>query len=213
MVEREDALSEQVPASPGRSRFAPKPRNGAGKAGAGKRAAQSEHDDEDGRFQDEREEDLVQERDDYDDMENERFRVFLETSLQSVLPPLPKDPEYHFCWLSTTNPRDTVQNRIRMGYELLTLKMLPGWDNTSLKTGDYAGCIGVNEMIAARIPMRLYDRIMRHVHHTLPLEEEQKLKASNQQMKEQAERSGGRLIEGDGTADVVQRAPVPRFVD
>jgi hypothetical protein len=209
MAEREDALSEQVPT--GRGRHAAPGKTGAGNAKTGRRAAQPAP-GEDDRIETERDVDLDQE-DDYDELENERFRIFQETSLQSVLPTLPKRDDYHYCWLTTSNPRDTIQNRIRMGYELITPKMLPGWDGTSLKSGEYAGCVGINEMIASRIPMRLYNRIMREVHHNMPLSEEEKLRASTQNMKQQAEQMGGRLDEGDGTAGVVQRAPVPRFVE
>jgi hypothetical protein len=94
---------------------------------------------------------------------------------QSVLPDLPTINGYQVCWLTTTNPRDSIEARSRLGYEPVKETDIPGWEYISLKTGDYAGCIGVNEMIAFKLPMHLYEAYMREAHHNQPLAEEQKL--------------------------------------
>lgn len=138
--------------------------------------------------------------------EDERFEMFMASQYQSVLPDLPRKPGYHTCWLTTSNPRDTIQARIRMGYRLIRVEDCPGWEGVGLKTGDYSGIIGVNEMVAAEIPERLYQRMMAQVHHVMPLSEEEKIRDMTDRLAENAERVGGKLQEGDGQANVVQRA-------
>ena len=157
---------------------------------------------------DERE--MTQER---DLNEEERLEMFRDSLDQSVLPDLPPMPGYHVCWLSTSNPRDTIQWRLRLGYELIRIEDTPGWEGVGLKTGDYQGVVGVNEMVAARIPLSLYNRYMREVHHTKPLDEEEKMRVRTEMLKEQAESMGSSVQEGDGTAQIVQRArPMPEFL-
>lgn len=146
--------------------------------------------------------------------DDERLAMFRDSFFQSVLPDLPKIPGYHTCWLTTTNPRDTIPMRLRLGYTLIRMEDIPGWDGASLKTGDYAGCVAVNEMIAAKLPSRLYNRYMREVHHNEPLAQEDKLKANMDLMRQQIEARGSRIEEGDGTAHIVQRAPpMPELTD
>lgn len=143
--------------------------------------------------------------------DEERFLNFVDSQNQSVLPDLPSMPGYHVCWLTTSNPRDSITMRLNWGYEILTPGMVPGWQSPTIKNGDHGPCIMVNEMIAARIRLPLYRKMMRHLHHDLPLSEEEKLKSAVEGMKENAARSGGRLDIGDGTAEIVQRASVPEF--
>ena len=49
--------------------------------------------------------------------EDERVEMFRQQFFQSSLPDLPEIPGWHLCWLTTTNPRDSIQQRIRLGYE------------------------------------------------------------------------------------------------
>lgn len=143
--------------------------------------------------------------------DDEYLEAFKDSLDQSVLPNLPPMPGFHVCWLTTSNPRDTVANRLRMGYELITDRMVPGFEGASPKSAQFPGVLTVNEMLAARIPNRLYNRMMRYVHHDMPLSEEEKLRAAVDGMKEDAERQGGKLLEGDGMAEIVQRAKSPVF--
>jgi hypothetical protein len=158
---------------------------------------------------DDREKTVTSGPDEIDD--SEYLERFMDSLDQSVLPNLPKMSDYHVCWLTTTNPRDTIENRLRMGYELITLDMVPGFEGASPKSGGpYSNVLSVNEMLAARIPVRLFERMMRHVHHDMPLSEEEKLRAKVDSLKETAESHGAKLQEGDGMAGIVQRAkPVP----
>src|SRR5262245_22615863 len=75
----------------------------------------------------------------------ERLRMFQSTLHRHALPDLPKIPGYHVCWLTTTNQSDSIQSRMNLGYEPITEEDMPGWGHATLKTGNYIGCIGINE--------------------------------------------------------------------
>ena len=140
-----------------------------------------------------------------------RLEVFRNSRAQSILPDLPTFPGYHVCWLTTSNARDSISLRQRMGYELIRLEECPGWDGvTGVKEGRVPGVVGIEEMVAARIPLRLYQQYMADSHSTAPREEEEKILTSAENLAEQAERMGGRLIEGNGLDSLRTRAPRPR---
>lgn len=130
--------------------------------------------------------------------DDDRVQMFRQQFFNDVLPDLPKIPGYHLCWLTTANPRDSIQQRIRLGYELVRPEDIPGWDYVTLKTGEWAGFVGVNEMIAAKLPLSLYHKFMEEAHHNAPLAEDSKLTDMTEQLQQEAERQGGKLIEGDG---------------
>lgn len=142
--------------------------------------------------------------------DEERLDEFRKSFFQSVLPDLPTIPGYHVCWLTTTNPRDSIQSRVRLGYEPIREEDVPGWEYAALKTGEWAGCIGVNEMVAFKLPMHLYEAYMREVHHEQPLAEEEKLTAVIDVIREEAAaaaKSGARGIRfemEDGMAELGQ---------
>ena len=73
---------------------------------------------------------------------------------------------------------------------------VPGWETISLKTGEYAGCIGVNEMVAFKLPMNLYEAYMREAHHVQPLAEEQKLTSVIDVIREEAAQVAKRGAQG-----------------
>jgi hypothetical protein len=112
--------------------------------------------------------------------------------------------------LTTTNPRDSIPGRVRLGYEPVLVEDVPGWEYAALKTGDYVGCIGVNEMIAFKLPMHLYEAYMREAHHIQPLYEEEKLSSVLDVIREEAAmaaKSGSRGIKfemEDGMAELGQ---------
>lgn len=136
--------------------------------------------------------------------EDERVEMFRQQLFQSALPDLPKLPGWHTCWLTTTNPRDSIQTRLRLGYEPIKPEDVPGWEYATIKTGDWNGFIGVNEMLAFKLPMSLYERFMREAHHDAPLREEEKLSDTAEFMKQQAERQGAKLSMGDGMVEIGQ---------
>ena len=130
---------------------------------------------------------------------------------QVALPDLPDIPGYHVCWLTTTNPRDPIHGRVRLGYEPVKTSDIPGWEHAAMKSGEWEGCIGVNEMIAFKLPVRLYQMYMREAHHDAPQREEEKLSAALEVIRQQAERKGAKLEMGDGTEELGTAVAVPIF--
>lgn len=134
--------------------------------------------------------------------EDERVAMFRQQFFQSSLPDLPSIPGWHMCWLTTTNPRDSIQMRIRLGYEPVKPDDVPGWEYATLKTGDWQGFIGVNEMLAFKLPLSLYEKYMREAHHDAPLREEEKLTDTAEFLEQQAKSSKSRITVGDGNLEL-----------
>jgi hypothetical protein len=137
--------------------------------------------------------------------EDERVEMFRQQMYQSSLPDLPKLPGWHMCWLTTTNPRDSIHVRMRLGYEPVKPEDVPGWDYVAVKSGEWIGFIGVNEMLAFKLPMSLYERYMREAHHDAPLREEEKLTDTAEFMAQQARASKTRIDMGDGHSELGQK--------
>ena len=140
--------------------------------------------------------------------EDDRLEMFRNQLFNDALPDLPDLPGYHMCWLTTTNPRDPIYRRMQLGYEALRPEEVPGMISATVKTGEYAGMVGVNEMLAFKLPMSLYQKFMQEAHHDAPLREEEKLAEVADMVREQAERAGSVVYEGDGLSEM--RATVPR---
>lgn len=130
--------------------------------------------------------------------EDDRLEMFRQQLFNDALPDLPDTFGYHMCWLTTTNPRDPIHRRMQLGYEPVRPDEVPGMEYASVKTGEYAGMIGVNEMLAFKLPMSLYQKFMQEAHHDAPLREEDKLADTANMIREQAEQSGTTIFEGDG---------------
>lgn len=134
--------------------------------------------------------------------DNERVELFRQSFFQSALPDLPKIDGFHVCWLTTTNPRDSIQARARLGYVPVKPEEIAGWEHATVKTGEYAGLIGVNEMVAFKLPIELYDMYMREAHHDAPHREEERLQDTIRTIEDQAKGTGGRLDVGDGSREL-----------
>lgn len=147
---------------------------------------------------------VTQRRDVSDD---DRVEMFRQQLFNDALPDLPDLPGYHVCWLTTTNTRDPIHRRMQIGYEPIKPEEIPGMEYATLKTGEWSGFIAVNEMLAFKLPMSLYQKFMQEAHHDAPAREEGMLADQAEQLREQAERSGGRLIEGDGMSDLRHGTP------
>lgn len=151
--------------------------------------------------------------------DQERLDIFRQSLFTSILPNLPKIKGYHVCWLTTANVSDTIQSRLQLGYELIKPSDIPGFpgvESLSPKTGEYAGCIGVKEMVAAKLPLRLYQMYMEEAHHHAPLREEQKLEDALDAMEEQMRRTAKRgkrirVEHEEGMEELVADRPPPRF--
>lgn len=139
--------------------------------------------------------------------DEDRLAMFRMQLHNDALPDLPEISGYHLCWLTTTNPRDPIHRRMQLGYEPVKATEVPGMEYASVKTGEYAGIVGVNEMLAFKLPTALYEGYMRINHHDAPLREEQKLAEVSDAMRDQAERAGGRLEEDEGIEDMRGHAP------
>jgi hypothetical protein len=144
--------------------------------------------------------------------DDDRLMMFQQQMHNDVLPDIPEIPGYHVCWLTTTNPSDSIQRRMRLGYEPITAADVPGMEFATVKTGDWVGMIGVNEMLAFKLPVHLYQMYMKEAHHDAPLREEDKLEDVANMLRDQARSTGGALIEEEGTADIRQSARAPVFV-
>jgi hypothetical protein len=173
---------------------------------ASRRAAEDTRGNREERHADDREAQDRETAEDREMNEAERLEFFKTSLMQELLPSLPKIPGYHVCWITTTHKTDTVAFRIRCGYSLIHASEFPGFDGSYLKAGDYAGVVSCNEMLAAKIPLSLFNKYMAHVHHTLPNEQADKIRVNIELMKQKAKAMGADLIEGDGTEELRARA-------
>jgi hypothetical protein len=143
----------------------------------------------------------------------ERLEMFRMSMFQNSLPALPMLPGWHPCWLTTANPRDSIQGRMLLGYELIKSNEVPGWELNTLTTGPYAGCIGINEMVAAKLPMRLYEMYMTEAHHNQPLAEEGKLRATLDAIRERAAGEKAPIVLEEGMAALGRQPRRAHFED
>lgn len=144
--------------------------------------------------------------------DQDRLDLFRMASFQNQLPTLPEIPGYHGCWLTTANPRDPIQGRLKLGYELLRADdpRVPGWEHSALLSGQFLGYVGVNEMVAAILPLRLYEMYMTEAHHNQPLAEEGKLRSTLDAIKNAAD-SRAPIVTEEGTAQLGMQVRRPRF--
>lgn len=143
--------------------------------------------------------------------DEERLELFRSMSFQSILPDFVHDPNWHYCWLTTNNAYDSIMTRQRWGYEPVKASDVPQLAMSAIKTGEYAGCVGVNEMILFKLPMRLYEAYMREAHHEGPLREEGKLTAVLEVIAQQAREKGAHVEMGDGSAALGKASRRPIF--
>ena len=139
--------------------------------------------------------------------EDDRLEMFRNALFNDALPDLPELPGYHMCWLTTQNSRDPIHRRMQLGYEPVKPEEIPGMEYASIKTGEWSGFIGVNEMLAFKLPMSLYEKFMQEAHHDAPLREEDKLAEVAEMMRDQAERAGSTMYEGDGLSEMREHNP------
>ena len=142
----------------------------------------------------------------------DRLEMFRRSFAAEKLPSLPPIPGYHTCWLTTTNNADPLFRRLAWGYELLKPSECPGLKTCEIKTGEYAGCIGTGEMLAAKLPLELYEMYMTEVHYTQPLAEEGKLRSTLDLIEQEAAKKKARLDIEEGTRQLGRRTGrAPKF--
>lgn len=145
--------------------------------------------------------------------DDERVDLLRMSFFQSALPDLPPIDGYHVCWLTTNNPRDPIMGRERLGYELIRASELPEFEFPAQKGGQYDGFIMVNEMIASKIRLSLYQRFMANNHHQEPLREEERISYENQAKKADAASHGAVLIEAPAMVKLGKDPGTPDFTD
>ena len=145
--------------------------------------------------------------------DDERIEMFRMMHFQHVLPDLPRIPGYHTCWLSTTNQSDTIAHRMRLGYEPIRREDVPGWnfDATSLKTGEHAGLIGINEMVAFKLSDRLYQAYMNEAHHDAPNRQSEKLVQDVDMINEQAKERKSYIQKSEGQEGLSEELKKPKL--
>ena len=139
--------------------------------------------------------------------DNDRLRMFQNQLFNDALPDLPTIPGWHLCWLTTTNTRDSIHRRMQLGYEPVRPEEVPGMEYATQKTGEWAGMIGVNEMLAFKLPMSLYEMFMQEAHHDAPNREEGKLSDTADFIRNQGARDNVEIYEEEGYSDLRQSAP------
>jgi hypothetical protein len=149
-------------------------------------------------------------------LDDERLEELMTTLYQEHLPRIPAIPGYHVCWLTTESKVDSIAWRMSIGYQLIKANEIPGFEHLAVTagagpTGQYPGSIAVAEMVAAKIPERLYQRYMALMHHKKPAEEATKLTDMLKNIKEEASRYGGRVGTQEGLRDIDKPAPTPVF--
>ncbi len=116
-------------------------------------------------------------------------------------------------WLTSTNSKDSLQMRHRQGYAPVVAEDVKGFEFVADKGGQTDGLIRVNEMVAYKLPMHLYNLYMRENHHYAPAREETKLTDTAQQVKQQLQAKGSNVDTGDGVEALrlLESVPVPDF--
>lgn len=134
---------------------------------------------------------------------------------QSILPSIPGIDGYHSCWLSTTNGNDPIHRRIQLGYSPVKATDVPGFAFSSIKSGEWQGCIGVNEMIAFKIPNDLHNKYMQELHYHAPNREEEGINSIYEQAAADAGRvnsAAQQLLTDEGRVRRDLSIPLPDFV-
>jgi len=143
---------------------------------------------------------------------DERRRMLRRDWVQEVLPTPPAIPGQHLCWVSTTNSTDPVYKRLQLGYQPVKITEVPGFEQYKIDGGQFEGCVACNEMLLFKIPMEVYQDIMKIYHDDMPAEQEQ---AVYDRVRESigVDSNGRNLGSFEGDFDKLGRSPVrnPQF--
>jgi hypothetical protein len=143
----------------------------------------------------------------------EQLQKFRTEMYNNAMPTLPKIPGHHTCWLSTTNPYDTLAHRESWGYTRVMANEIPGCAHMTVTQGQFAGCIMLNEMILAKIPDEQHHQMLLIAHHERPYQEEERVREIADYVQQQAQEGGGAVYLEEGTRDIVnaRRVRNPTF--
>lgn len=143
----------------------------------------------------------------------QRLEMFRAAHAQAALPDIPPIPGFHVVWLTSANSKDSLPMRHRLGYVPVVSEDVKGFEFVADKGGTTDGLIRVNEMVAYKLPMELYNLYMRENHHYAPAREETKLTDTDSNVKQQLRSKGSDVDEGDGAEALrlLASIPVPDF--
>ncbi len=117
-------------------------------------------------------------REDSDSVRRAERRAML-NDVNTLLPSAPQISGFHTFWATTTNTKDSIENRQRMGYSFVTRAELPDFLLSSQKSGESTDDrIMVNEMVLMKINQADWDEDMMYKHYDLPSEQIKNLKDS-----------------------------------
>lgn len=105
----------------------------------------------------------------------------------NILPDPPEVPGFKLIWLSTTHNGDTIPERMRRGYLPVKVEDVPGYDSWQIKSGEWAGYVGVREMLLFKIKAEQWAEDMQYLHHDAPMSEEEGIKQDIMGMKNELE--------------------------
>lgn len=150
-----------------------------------------------------------------------RMNLFRQMHAQSALPDIPPIPGYHVCWLTSTNSKDSLAMRRRLGYEPVQPEEMVGFGEFAVgKGGAVDGLIHVNEMVAFKLPLDIWNEYMQWNHHYAPAEQDEKLTDSAKQTKEALQgRSAskwnevGEGVDANGLVDRMASISAPDFTE
>jgi len=129
-----------------------------------------------------------------------------------ILPEPPKIDGWHLCWLSTTNVQDSIQNRMRMGYQLVTADEVgPEFEYGKIKEGQFANGVQIREMVLFKIPQDVYEAYMMHMHHNEPIDAEQAIRQDVGSMEEQLSEHGSNVMVGSAIRELGRVPKKPTF--
>lgn len=125
--------------------------------------------------------------------QTEREQMLRDEALQNQLPNPPKRPGTHWFWASMNNQWTPVTWYRRMGYHPVKIEELAGWADANMrgKSGEYAGCITINEMLLMRCDEASYQKFMKIVHHDKPNEEQRTVRGKIDETRETVENEAG----------------------
>lgn len=121
---------------------------------------------------------VSQNRESTDAIRREERRSMLR-DVNTLLPTPPAMPGFHLFWATTTNNKDTVENRQRLGYAFVTRDELPDFCLNSQKSGEATDDrIMINEMVLMKINEQDFVDDVIYKHHDLPKEAIENLNSS-----------------------------------
>lgn len=151
------------------------------------------------------------------ELSDEEFLKRARVSLTSnVLPKPPEIKGYHTCWIpqQSNNTYDTIEYRKSVGYSVVKPEEVPQFMSSSNRAGQIEGCVSHNELVLMKLPLRLYNLLMKEIHHTQPMEQERVIK---QNIKNMSDNEGNNIARDEaemtGIRNLARKVREPDFVN